>query len=114
MTARGVLIASALAVALAGDVARPGDVAANGREVQREVSGRVVAVDPQQGTLVVEREVRGTRYRLTLRSRPDTRVFGCAAERASLDVLRHGDPVSVYYEPMGRGALGNLVVVEPR
>ena len=108
MIARSALIALVLAVALAGDVA------ANGRDVQREAIGHVVAVDPQQGTLVVERDFRGTRYRLTLRTRPDTPVFRCTAERPSLDVLRKGEAVSVYYEPMGRGALGNLVVVEPR
>jgi len=106
--ARCALIALVLVVALAGDIT------ANGRDVQREAIGHVVSVDPQQGTLVVEREVRGTRYRLTLRTRPDTPVFRCTAERPSLEVLRKGEAVSVYYEPMGRGALGNLVVVEPR
>jgi hypothetical protein len=103
----------ALAAALAC-VAVAGDAGANGRAVQRDVVGRVVAVDATRGTLVVEREFRGRRYRLTLRARPDTPTFACADDRASLDELQAGDPVSVYFEPMGRGALANLVVVGPR
>lgn len=95
-------------------VAIAGDVAANGRAVQREVIGRIVAIDARDGTLVVEREFRGQRYRLTLRTKGDTPAFECSAERVSLDRIRSGDAVSVYYEPMGRGALANLVIVEPR
>lgn len=106
MRPASVLAAALLSVALAGDVA------ANGRVVQREVVGRVVAIDARQGTLVVERELRGQRYRVTLRTRKDTPAFQCSAERASVDTVRTGDAVSVYYEPMGRGALANLVIVE--
>ena len=42
------LMAAALSVTVAGDVA------ANGREVQREIVARVVSVDARAGTLVVE------------------------------------------------------------
>lgn len=104
----GALAAIAVSVAVAGDVA------ANGAAVQRELVGRVVSFDPQRGTLIVDREVRGEKYRLLLRTKPETPAFQCAADRASLDGVKPGDPVSVYYEPMGRGALANLVIVEPR
>ncbi|MBI1734202.1 MAG: hypothetical protein HYR51_03415 [Candidatus Rokubacteria bacterium] len=108
MRRAGALAAIAVSVALAGDAA------ANGNAVQRETVGRVVSFDARHGTLVVERELRGQTYRLTLRTKPETPAFRCAADRASLDGVKRGDPVSVYYEPMGRGALANLVIVEPR
>lgn len=91
-----------------------GEVSANGREVQREIIGRVVAVDVRAGTVVVERELRGRVWRLTLRVPPAIPIFNCSEVAATLAEVRRGDPVSVYYEPMGREGLANLVVVEPR
>jgi hypothetical protein len=108
MSPRRLLAVMAVGLAVAGDAL------ANGKAVQREIVGQIVAVDARQGTIVVERELRGRRYRLTLRARADTPTFVCTAEGASLAAVRAGDPVSVYYEPMGRGALANLVIVEPR
>lgn len=90
------------------------EVGANGREVQREIIGRVVAVDARAGTVVVERELRGRVWRLTLRVAPATPIFTCGQAAATLAEVRRGDLVSVYYEPMGREGLANLVVVEPR
>jgi hypothetical protein len=101
------LIAAALSATVAGDVA------ANGREVQREIVARVVSVDARAGTLVVERELRGSVWRLTLRIAPGTPIFACSRPPAALTELRTGDAVSVYYEPVGREGLANLVVVEP-
>lgn len=101
------LMAAALAMIVAGGVA------ANGREVQREILARVVAVDAGAGTLVVERELRGKEWRLTLRIAPATPIFACSPPPATLAELRTGDAVSVYYEPVGREGLANLVVVEP-
>lgn len=100
------LIAALVSLALAGDAD------ANGREVQREVVARVVSVDAEQGTLVVERELRGKVWRLTLAIKAATPIFDCMPEKGTLAALRAGDPVSVYYEPMGREGLANLVVVE--
>ncbi|MBI4561910.1 MAG: hypothetical protein HY724_07670 [Candidatus Rokubacteria bacterium] len=90
------------------------EVSANGREVQREILARVVAVNSQEGTVVVERQLRGKVWRLTLRVAPATPIFTCARETATLAELRPGDLVSVYYEVMGREGLANLVVIEPR
>ena len=101
-----------LAVALGLAVA--GESAANGREVQREALGRVVAVNAAAGTFVVERELRGRRWQLTLRVPPATPIFTCTQAAATLAEVRPGDLVSVYYEPMGREGLANLVVIEPR
>jgi len=100
------LMAAALSVTVAGDVA------ANGREVQREIVARVVSVDARAGTLVVERELRGSVWRLTLRIAPATPIFACSRPPATLAERRTGDAVSVYYEPVGREGLANLVVVE--
>lgn len=101
-------IVAALSVLLACEVG------ANGREVQREILGRVIAVDARAGTVVVERELRGRVWRLTLRVPPTTLIFTCSQAAATLAEVRRGDLVSVYYEPMGREGLANLVVVEPR
>lgn len=90
------------------------EVVANGREVQREIVGRVVAVDARAGTFVVERELRGRVWRLTLRVPPATPIFTCSQAAATLADVRRGDLVSVYYETIGREGLANLVVVEPR
>lgn len=90
------------------------EVCANGREVQREVVARVVAVDIQDGTFSVEHEFRGHVWRLTLRVPPTVMIFTCERAAATLSDVRPGDFVSVYYEPMGREGLANLVVVEPR
>jgi hypothetical protein len=91
-----------------------GESYANGREVQREVVARVVAVDVQEGTFLVEREFRGHVWRLTLRVPATAMIFTCEQAGATLSDVRPGDLVSVYYEPMGREGLTNLVVIEPR
>lgn len=91
-----------------------GELYANGREVQREVVARVVAIDVQAGTFLVEREFRGHVWRLTLRAPPTVMIFTCEQAAATLSDVRPGDFVSVYYEPMGREGLANLVVVDPR
>jgi hypothetical protein len=101
------VMAAALSVTVAGDLA------ANGREVQREMLGRVVSVDAREGTLVVERELRGKVWRLAFRIAPATTVFACSAPAATPAALRARDAVSVYYEPVGREGLANLVIVEP-
>lgn len=107
-TILSLIMAAALSLGLAGEIA------ANGREVQREVLARVVAVNSQEGTVVVERQLRGKVWRLTLRVAPATPIFTCARETATLAELRPGDLVSVYYEVMGREGLANLVVIEPK
>lgn len=104
----------ALGLALTIALAAATEIAANGREVQREIAGRVVAVDARAGTFVVERDLRGKVWRLTLRAAPATAIFTCQQAGATLGELRPGDMVSVYYEPMGREGLANLVVIEPR
>lgn len=108
---KGVL---SLVVAVACSLVLAGEAAANGREVQREVVARVVSVNSEGGTFVVEREFRGQVWRLTLRVAPTTSIFTCERATATLAELRPGDLVSVYYEVMGREGLANLVVVEPR
>ncbi|HXH13513.1 MAG TPA: TOBE domain-containing protein [Alphaproteobacteria bacterium] len=90
------------------------DTQANGREVQREVVGRVVAVHAHEGTVEVEREFRGKVWRLTLRVPEGTVIFACEQTAATLAELRPGDQVSIYYEQVGREGLANLVVIEPR
>lgn len=102
------VLAAVLSLALAGDSA------ANGRETQREIQARVVSVDPQAGTLVVERQLRGKTWRLTLRVPPGAPIFTCSQAAATLAELNPGDIVSVYYEAVGREGVANLVVVEPR
>ncbi len=102
------IMAAALSLVLAGEIS------ANGREVQREVLARVVAVNSAAGTFVVEREFRGHVRRLTFRVPPATPIFTCERTAAALADLRPGDLVSVYYEVMGREGLANLVVIEPR
>jgi hypothetical protein len=87
---------------------------ANGRDVQREVVARVVAVHPEAGTFEVEREFRGKVWRLTLRVDPATMILTCEQAAATLAEVRPGDVVSVYYEAAGREGVANLVVVEPR
>lgn len=111
MTGTGWLVTSAL-LALIVSLALTGDVDANGREVQREVVARVVGVDATQGTLVIEQKQRGKVWRLTFAVKPRTPIFACTAAPASLASVRAGDPVSIYYEPVGREGLANLVVLE--
>jgi hypothetical protein len=89
-------------------------VSANGREVQREVLARIVSVNSQAGTFVVEPEFRGTAGRVTLRLAPGSPIFSCSGITGAVAQLRPGDRVSVYYEVMGREGLVNLVVIEPR
>jgi len=89
-----------------------GPAAGNG-ETQREVQAKVVSVDAGRGTLVVERQFRGKVVRLALQARPDTRVFQCGQERASLDLIKAGMLVSVFYEVVGSTeGVVNLVVLE--
>jgi hypothetical protein len=89
-----------------------GSARGNG-EVQREIQGRVVAVDPPAGTLVVAREFRGKTARLSLRAGPRLTVFACGDEQAALDRVKQGMVVSVFYEALGAEGVANLVVVEP-
>jgi hypothetical protein len=106
---RGVaLVALAGAVALA---ASSGPALGNG-DVQREIQGRVVAVDARAGTVVIAREFRGKTTRLTLRVIPETSVFACGEERAALDGVKIGAMVSVFYEGLGAEGVANLVVLE--
>jgi hypothetical protein len=92
-----------------GPAGRPAE--ANG-DTQREIQGRVVAVDASAGTLVVAREFRGKTTRVTLAAAPTVRVFACADERASLDRVKPGMVVSAFYEVVGTEGVVNLVVVE--
>jgi hypothetical protein len=101
-------------IAVALSLASAGAIYPNGREVQREAVARVIAVDPQARTFEVEREFRGKVWRLILRVESATTIFTCEQAAATLDELRPGDLVSVYYEQVGREGLANLVVVEPR
>ena len=105
--ARWVGLLAAIAVLAAGGRA-PG----NG-DVQREVQGRVVAVDARDGTLVVAQEFRGRTTQLTLRARPGTPVFACGGEPGTLDRVTTGMIVGVFYEAVGAEGVANLVVVEP-
>jgi hypothetical protein len=82
-------------------------------EVQREIHGRVVAVDPPAGTLVVAREFRGKTARVGLRAGPRLTVFACGDEQTALDRVKRGMVVSVFYEALGAEGVVNLVVVEP-
>jgi hypothetical protein len=100
----GVLVASLLS----------GDAGANGREVQRDVVGRVVEVDAQRGVLVVERTVQGKTFRISLRTPPAAPVFRCVDGPMAVDDVRAGDHVGVWYERAGREGLANLLVVETR
>lgn len=84
---------------------------ANG-DSQREVEGRVVRVDPRAGTLVVAHQFRGKTTNLTLRARPGAPVFACGGAPATLDRLKPGVTVSVFYEVLGGEGVANVVVVE--
>jgi hypothetical protein len=88
-----------------------GDVAANGRDVQRDMVGRVVSVDAARGRLVVERTVQGKRFHVALRASPAAPVFACG-EAGRVADLRGGDRVGVWYEAAGREGIANLVAVE--
>ena len=104
---RGALVtAILLAVALAGGVE------ANGTN-QREIQGRVEAIDAAAGRLVVVREFRGKTLRVTLKSTPASRVFECAGERVGLAGVRAGMVVSAFYEVVGADGVVNLIVIEP-
>jgi hypothetical protein len=103
-----------LIIAVALSLTSAGEISPNGRDVQREAVARVVAVNPQARTFEVEREFRGKVWRLTLRVGSAAAIFTCEQAAATLDELRPGDVVSVYYEQVGRDGLANLVVVEPR
>jgi hypothetical protein len=106
-----------LALGLAGFVAAAAIgpagrlVEANG-DTQREVQGRVLAVDAGTGTLVVAREFRGKTTRVPLTASPTVQVFTCEEERASLDRVKPGMVVSAFYEVVGTEGVVNLVVVE--
>jgi hypothetical protein len=90
-----------------------GPALANG-DTQREVQGRVVSVDPQTGTVMIDRVFRGRTARVALQIVPGTKAFTCGDEPApSLDRLQVGSRVSVFYEVLGAEGVANLVVVEP-
>ena len=90
----------------------PGGAAANGA-VQRDVQGRVASVDANAERLVVVREFRGRAARVVLRAQPGTRIFSCGAESMTLDRLRRGMMVSVFYEVVGTDGIANLILIEP-
>jgi hypothetical protein len=103
----------AICLAMAGLalVAGAGSAAGNG-ETQREVQGRVVAVDAR-GTITVERQFRGKTTRIALQVNPDTRIFHCGHERAGLDGIKAGALVSVFYEIVGSSeGVVNMLVLE--
>lgn len=96
-----------LALALAA-----GPAAGNG-ETQREVQGRIVAVDSARGTITVERQFRGKTTRMALQAGPETRVFQCGQERAGLELVKAGMLVSVFYEVVGSAeGVANVLVLE--
>ncbi|PWU24951.1 MAG: hypothetical protein C5B48_03765 [Candidatus Rokuibacteriota bacterium] len=82
-------------------------------DVQREIQGRVISVNPGSGTLVVARELRGKTTQLRLRMGPGTTVFACGGAAPTLDGVKPGGTVSVFYEVLGSEGVANLVVVEP-
>jgi hypothetical protein len=102
-----------LVLAGAAVLAAPSGLARGNGDVQREIQGRVVSVDARAATLVVAREFRGKTTQLTLRAGPGTRVFACGEARATLDGIKTGVVVSVFYEVLGTEGVANLVVVEP-
>jgi len=97
------------AIALSG----PNGPALGNGDVQREIQGRVVSVDASARTLVVAREFRGKTARLTLRAGSSLTVFACGHESATLDRVKTGMAVSVFYEVLGAEGVANLVVIEP-
>ncbi|MGH7326030.1 MAG: hypothetical protein ACREJ9_15495 [Candidatus Rokuibacteriota bacterium] len=111
MTARRRAAGVALVAALA--LSGPIGAALGNGDTQREVQGRVVSVDMQARTLVVDREFRGKTTRVTLRTGPGLTVFACGGESATLDRVKTGTLVSVFYEVLGTEGVANLVVVEP-
>lgn len=90
----------------------PGAVGANGA-VQREIQGRVESVDVASGHLVVVREFRGRTWRVELTAAPGSKVYTCTDERAGLDRLQVGMPLSVFYEVVGSEGIANVIVIEP-
>jgi len=82
-------------------------------DVQREIEGRVISVDAGARTLVVAREFRGKTARLTLRAGSGLTVFACGDESATLDRVKTGMVVSVFYEAVGADGVANLIVIEP-
>ena len=82
-------------------------------DVQREIEGRVISVDAGARTLVVAREFRGKTVRLTLRAGSGLTVFACGDESATLERVKTGMVVSVFYEAVGADGVANLVVIEP-
>jgi hypothetical protein len=106
---RGVLrLALVVTLALA-----PAPPAGGNGETQREVQGRVVSIDGRTGTLVVASEFRGRMTRVTLRAGPGVPVYGCSGEPTTLDRVKQGTAVSVFYEVLGAEGVANLVVMEP-
>ena len=89
-----------------------GDAGANGA-VQREVEGRVESVDAATGRVVVVREFRGRTWRVEMTAAPATHVYRCSEERAGLDRLQAGMPLSVFFEVVGAEGIANLIVTEP-
>ena len=93
-------------------LALPVAATANGVN-QREIQGRIVAVDAAGGTMVVASEFRGKTTRVTLKATPKIRVFDCVSETMGLDRIRKGMSVSAFYEVVGSDGVVNLIVVEP-
>jgi len=89
-----------------------GDAGANGA-VQREIEGRVESVDAASGRLVIVREFRGRTWRVEVTAAPASKVYTCSGERAGLDGLQAGMPLSVFYEVVGSEGIANLIVTEP-
>jgi hypothetical protein len=90
----------------------PGVAEANG-DTQREVQGRVESLDVSAQRLVVLREFRGKTSRVTLKAPPPIQVFACSEERMTLDRVKPGRIVSVFYEVIGADGVANVVVIEP-
>jgi hypothetical protein len=111
MTGWGRAAWAGLAAALL--VTGTGRPAGGNGDTQREVQGRVVAVDTRAHTLIVDRRFRGKTTRVRLRTGPGLTVFACGGESSTLDRVRVGAIVSVFYEALGTEGVVNLVVVEP-
>jgi hypothetical protein len=106
---RAILLGLVAMMALGG---ASGSALGNG-DIQREIQGRVVSVNARSRTLVVAREFRGKTSRLTLRAGQGLTVFACGDESPTLDRLKMGMVVSVFYEVLGAEGVANLVVIEP-
>lgn len=91
----------------------PRSLALGNGDTQREIEGHVVSVDLNARTLVITRDFRGKTARVTLRAAPGLTVFACGSDPTTLDRVKAGMVVSVFYEAVGVEGVANLVVVEP-